>query len=178
MTLVLSFGATPERDEAVVPPQLQAALLSRVLRYDREFASREQRVAVLVVHRESGASEATARQLVAALRSEPALGTAAHDEVLVPFVNLESLVKAIDRHAPRVVVFAPGFADASGPIANALAGRQVLTVSSTPRGIREGFVLGFDLVDGKPSMLFNLASARLQKADFRAEVIKLMKVVP
>ena len=39
-------------------------------------------------------------------------------------------------------------------------------------------MLGFDLVSGKPRMLFNLGQSRRQGADFRAELLQLMTVFP
>jgi hypothetical protein len=39
-----------------------------------------------------------------------------------------------------------------------------------------GIVLGFDLVSGRPKLVVNLSQARRQHVDFRAEVLKLMKV--
>lgn len=188
--LLLSLAAAPERDEPVVPAELQAELLARVLRYDRAFATfpspttspqgalPAERVKVLIVHRESASSEQFARQLSAALRAAPTLGGLPHDEVLVRFTDRATLLADVQRVGARVVLFAPGFAADAKDIATTLEGRQLITVSATPRGVQEGLVLGFDLVDGKPRMLFNLASARRQQSDFRAEVIKLMTVVP
>lgn len=179
VTLVLSLLATvPARDEAVVPAVLQAELLARMLRYDRAFqVDAGARVSVLVVHRTSAQSESVGRQLAAALGTVDTVGGIAHQEVLVPFSTVDALVKTVETTGSRVVVFAPGFAADARAIVDALDGRKLMTVSSTPRGVEEGLVLGFDLVDGKPRMLFNLTSSRRQKADFRAEVIKLMTVV-
>jgi len=48
----------------------------------------------------------------------------------------------------------------------------------TGDGVAAGVLLGFELDSGKPRMWLNLQQARRQGADLRAEVIKLMKVVP
>lgn len=177
--LLLSLAASPERDEPVVPAELQVELLARVLRYDRSFAKpTPERVKVLIVHRESAPSEQFARQLSTALRAAPVVGGVPHDDVLLRFTDVARLLEEVERTGARVVVFAPGFAPESKAIATGLEGRQLITISATPRGVHEGLVLGFDLVDGKPRMLFNLTSARRHQSDFRAEVIKLMTVVP
>jgi hypothetical protein len=43
-------------------------------------------------------------------------------------------------------------------------------------GVEKGFVLGFDLVSGKPRMLLQLTQARKQNTDFKADVVRIMKV--
>jgi hypothetical protein len=177
--LTLAIVLSGLADDAVVPAPMQAELIARVLRYDRAFAPPDAgRVKVLVVHRETAQSEAFARQLLESLGEQKSIGGAAHDEVLVRFTTVEALRQAVSDFGARVVVFAPGFAEHASALAAALEGQHVLTVSTTASGVREGLVLGFDLVDGKPRMLFNLASSRRQHADFRAEVLKLMTVVP
>ncbi|MFT3710208.1 MAG: YfiR family protein [Archangium sp.] len=178
LTLVVAIGL-PNADDPVVPAPLQAELLARVLRYDRAFPPPEgARAKVLVVHRDTPTSEAFARQLMSSLGEQTTLGSVAHDEVLVRFTSADDLAKKVREEGVRVVVFAPGFVEQAPAVSSALEGQHVLTVSATPSGVREGIVLGFDLVDGKPRMLLNLASSRRQQSDFRAEVLKLMTVVP
>ena len=45
-----------------------------------------------------------------------------------------------------------------------------------PDYVKEGIVLGFDVVSGRPKLLFNLPQARLQKVALTATVLKLMTV--
>ena len=52
-----------------------------------------------------------------------------------------------------------------------------MSVASVPDYVQGGIVLGFDVVSGRPKLLFNLTQARLQNVDLRAAVLKLMTVI-
>jgi len=166
-------------EQPVVPLELQAELLGKVLRYDRQFLTHASDGArVLVLHLDTPGSTGAARQALSALEAVAALGGVAHHEELGRFSSAEALAALVKERGFDVVVLAPGLASQAANISRALDGLAVLTVSTTPDGVREGFVMGFDLVAGKPRMLFNLGSARRQHADFRAEVLQLMTVFP
>lgn len=172
--LCLMAGEDPS-----VPADLQAALVSRVLRHDRQFSGEAQTtVKVLVVHSAAPSSVAFARQWTAALGEQPTFGGRAHDDALVTFESVEALSRRIALDEIRVVIFAPGTEGAAAALATALGERAVFTVSTTTRGVKEGLLLGFDLDVGKPQMHFNLAQARRQQVDLPAPVLKLMKVTP
>lgn len=178
--VLLGLMASTPADHAVVPVELQVELLARVLRYDRNFSERvSDEVRVVVVYAPAAAESLhLAQQFLTALQARPRLGGVAHREELVRFSTVEHLAALVKERGAAVVVFAPDLAPRAPDFAVAFAGCDCLTVSSTPEGVREGLVLGFDLVSGKPRMLFNLGQARRQHADFRAEVLQLMTVFP
>lgn len=179
--MVLSglMAAAPS-DRLVVPVELQVDLLAKVLRYDRNFSSRVlDEVRVLVVHEPDDAeSTRVAREYVAAIGAEAKLGGVKARAELVPFATEAELVARVKERKASVVVFAPSFASRAASLAAQFEGADCLTVSASPDGVREGLVLGFDLVSGKPRMLLNLSRSRRQGADFRAEVLRLMTVFP
>jgi hypothetical protein len=180
-TMVLAglVAATPG-ERLAVPVELQAELLAKVVRYDRNFAVRAgSTTRVLVVYApESPESERVARALMAALVARPALGGVPHDDELVPFSNATRLVALAREQRATLIVFAPGLASHAAALALAFTDYDGLTVSTTADGVREGLTLGFDLVSGRPHMLLNLTQARRQRIDFRAEVLQLMTVFP
>ena len=177
--LVGLIAAAPG-DRLAVPPELLAELVAKVVRYDRNFSARVgAQVRVLVVYSpDSAESERVARLLLSALQAQRYIGGVAHEEALVPFVSTAKLAALARERKAAVVVFAPGLAVHASALGAAFDGFDGLTVSSTPDGVREGLMLGFDLVSGRPRMLLNLTQARRQHADFRAEVLQLMTVYP
>jgi hypothetical protein len=179
--MVLSgLMAAAPADKLVVPVELQVDLLGKVLRYDRNFADRVlDEVRVLVVHEPDDAeSIRVAREYAAAIGSAAKLGGVKARAEVVAFGGDAELVARVKERKAAVIVFTPSFAARAASLAAQLEGTDALTVSATPDGVREGFVLGFDLVSGKPRMLFNLSRSRRQGADFRAEVLRLMTVFP
>lgn len=179
LVLIRLMGTAPS-DRAVVPVELQAELLSKVLRYDRAFATRAgAELKVFVVHAPGSAeSQRIARALMTALGSLPRLGGVAHREELLAFVDPPALAALVKERRAGLVIFAPGLADQARAIGAAFDGLDCLTVSASPDGVKEGLVLGFDLVSSKPRMLFNLSQSRRQRTEFRAEVLQLMTVFP
>jgi hypothetical protein len=178
LALLLALSLTAETEPAV-PLELQAELLSRVLKYDRQLPARAgERVKVLIVHDDTAVSVGVARRLETALAAQAQLGALPHDEQLVRFEGLAKLAALLREQRPAVVVLAPGLATHAEALARELDDEAMLTVTTGPAGVREGLVLGFDLVGGRPRMLVNLKQARRQHVDFRAEVLQLMTVFP
>ena len=63
-------------------------------------------------------------------------------------------------------------------ISRSLAGTSVLSAAAEARAVELGAVLGFDLVSGKPKLLFSLGQAGRQGVDLSAHVLRLMAVRP
>jgi hypothetical protein len=176
--LVLGWTQRARADEPEVPLELQAELMAKVVKYDRNFVTRVgDAVTVWVVFRPGVAdSERVSRQMMAALGAQATLGGVKHTDELVPFTGVDKLTGAAKEKKAAIVIFAPGFDVEAVALAKGFEGWDGLTVTTTSAGVEKGFVLGFDLVSGKPRMLLQLTQARKQNADFKAEVIRIMKV--
>ena len=53
----------------------------------------------------------------------------------------------------------------------------MLSVAADPGEVPKGIVLGFDLVSGKPKIVVHLGQAKKQEVSFKAEFLKLAKVL-
>jgi len=174
-----SFVASGGRAESITAPiALQAELLAKVAEYDRNFAARAgERARVLLVTQPSNADSVTvAQQMSAALGRLSQIAGLPHDETVVSYAGAGELARACRDRRISIVYFGPGFRDDIGEISNALSGVPVLSVASVPGYVRDGIVLGFDVVSGHPKLLLNLSQARLQKVAIAAAVLKLMTV--
>jgi hypothetical protein len=163
-----------------VPADLQAELTSKVMKYDRNFAVRagDHTVVLIAFKQGVGESERVAQQMKSAFASQPTLGGAKHTEELFAYTTPAELVATARAKRAALVVLAPGVNSDGQAIAKAFEGYDGLTASTSGEGVEKGIVLGFELVSGKPKMLVHLEQAKKQKTDFRAEVLKLMKVFP
>jgi hypothetical protein len=171
--------ALPGHAESVAAPVvLQAELLAKVAEYDRNFSLRAgERARVLLVTQPTNADSVTvAQQMSSALGRLSQIASLPHDEIILPYPGAAELARICrDRHV-SIVYFGPGFRDDVGDIRDALVGVDVLSVASVPDYVKEGIVLGFDVVSGHPKLLFNLRQARLQRVALAAAVLKLMTV--
>jgi hypothetical protein len=173
--LVVSQG---HAESVTAPVVLQAELLAKVAEYDRNFGARAgDRARVLLVTQPTNADSVTvAQQMSAALGRLSQIAGLPHDETILPYPGAAELARVCrDRHV-SIVYFGPGFRDDVADIRAALSSVDVLTVASIPDYVRDGIVLGFDVVSGHPKLLFNLPQARLQKVALTATVLKLMTV--
>jgi len=165
-------------DGIAAPVTLQAELLVKVAEYDKNFSARAgERARVLLVTKAGNADSANVNQQMAnALGRFDEIAGLPHDEMIITYPGATELGRICrDRHI-AIVYFAPGFSNDVESIRNALNGVDVLSVGGVPDYVRNGIVLGFDVVSGRPKLLFNLTQARLQRVALAAAVLKLMTV--
>jgi hypothetical protein len=74
------------------------------------------------------------------------------------------------------VFLGPGLESEMARVRAALTGLDVISVAASREYVPLGAVLGFELASGKPRILVNLPQARKQNVDFRADVLKMMRV--
>jgi hypothetical protein len=170
---------SPGRAESVAAPvALQADLLAKVAAYDRNFVERAgERAQILLVTQPNNADSVNvAQQMSAALGRFAEIGGLPHDEAILAYPGPSELARICRDRRIAIVYFGPGFHDDVRAIRGALASVPVLSVAAVPDYVREGIVLGFDVISGHPKLLFNLTQAKLQKVALTASVLKLMTV--
>ncbi|MDB4996679.1 MAG: hypothetical protein JWM74_4111 [Myxococcaceae bacterium] len=162
----------------LVPIGLQVQLLAKVAAYDRKLPERAGgRVRLMVVSRVGNLeSERAVAQLHATLAATPSIGGFPHDDLDVKFGSAEALAATCRSERVSILYFTPGFKDDLPAIRAALDGVSVLSVSTVGSYVPSGIVLGFDLVSGKPKLLFNLTQAKRQNVAMSPEVIRLSRV--
>jgi hypothetical protein len=179
--LLLVAIALPSRaaEEVLVPVGLQAELVAKVARYDKNFAARAgDRAHVLILTRPGDAeSVRTAAHMETALRGINDIGGLPHDETTIAYPGAKSLADTIRLRHYAIVYVGPALGGEIDAIRDALSGVSVLTVAATFEYVPRGVVLGFDVVSGKPKLVVNLAQAKRQEVVFKAEVLKLMRVI-
>jgi hypothetical protein len=178
LAVVLVAVAT-DAEEVGVPVGLQAELLAKVAAYDKNFAARAgDRVHVLLITRPNDPeSVRTAAHMESALRDVKDIGGLPHDEVTFGFPGAKALVDQIKARHAAIVYVTPGLGSEIEGMRDALVGVSVLTVGAVADYVPKGTVLGFDVVSGKPKLVVNLGQARKQGVAFKAEVLKLMRVI-
>lgn len=179
--LLLAGRAVALDDDVRVPIPLQATLLVKVARYDGKLAPRAgETVRILVVHKGGDErSQGNAGRLKSALDSQTLLQGRAQQVELAALTTISALASQIDAERVAIVVLSTGFAAAEvRAITAALAGHDVLSACLEPGHVQGGVVLGFDVSEGKPTILVNLGQAQRQNVQLAAPLLALAKVVP
>jgi hypothetical protein len=176
-----AFWLGPARAQSLeVPVRLQAALLARVVEYDRSFAARAgARVLVFIVLRPGNAdSERVGEQIRLELGALSQIGGLPHSEEIVPYGSAHKLAERVIQRAPAILYLSAGLGDEVSAIAQALDGISILSVGVSASYVSRRAVLGFDAASGRPQLLVHLGQARRQQISFRSELLKLARIIP
>lgn len=175
----VSFTSDAAGEEVAVPVALQAELVAKVAAYDRNLPARAAgRVHVmLVVKPKDDASNRFAKNMASALGGLADIGGLPHDETTVTYAGAAALADVCRSKHVSILYLAPGLGDEVPAIKGALEGVSVLSVAALANEVPKGVVLGFDLVSGKPKIVVHLGQARRQDVSFRADLLKLARVL-
>jgi hypothetical protein len=160
-----------------VPIGLQSTLIGKVAAFDRAFHARSgPRARIIVVHK-TGDSARIGRQMASALDEMPDIAGLPKSVETREWESPAALAAAV-RERPTALIYLSVGLEAEAPaIAGALAAVDVLTVGATGAIAERGACVGFELEEGKPKLYVNLRVAKAQKVDFRAELLRLVKLV-
>lgn len=161
-----------------VPIGLQSALIGKVAAFDRAFQARSAgKARLVVVHKTGGDSARVGHQMAKALEEMPEIAGLPKSVETREWQSAAALASAVRERPTALVYLALGLESDAPDIAAALAGLQVLTVGATGALAERGACVGFELEEGKPKLYVNLRAAKAQKVDFRAELLRLVKLV-
>jgi hypothetical protein len=163
--------------DVTVPLEIQADLLCKVVRFERQFVQRAgAEIKILIVDREANRkSVQAAKQLEQALGRVEIAGKKVKT-VIVHYTAAASLKQAVAGESAAILFLTPGFESQLKDIATSLEGVRVITVSTDGDQVPGGVVLGFELVSSHPKIVINLAQAKKQKLDFNSDLFRLAKV--
>jgi hypothetical protein len=165
-------------EEITMPIALQVDLLDRVVRFERNFISRADEPALVVVVQmdDTPASERAAAQADAAIEQAATLGGRPASVIIHTFSSAQALQTAA--RSAAILYVMPGFSRQELlEIASTFAGSSVLTVTASSAAVESGLALGFELESSKPRIVVNLPQARAQRLDFSAQLLRLARVV-
>jgi hypothetical protein len=173
------FVCCDSRADARVPAHLQAQLVARLGTFDRNFKPRAGGVAhVLVVHRAGNAeSSFEAASLAKALGDIRDIGGLPPKVEEIEFDSGPALAARCRARQIAMVYFSVGLESEMPRVASALAGVDVLTVGTSARHAEAGAVVGFGLEEARPKIVLNLRQAKAQNVNFKAELLKLARIV-
>ena len=165
-------------EDVSVPLPMQVQLFASVADYDKGFAERAKgKVKIVLLTSKNPDSARAATQVQSGLGRVVLIGGQPHEESVVRFESGSALANLCRSNGISVVFLMPGFQSEIADIKSNLDGVNVLTVATIGSYVQQGIVLGFDVISGKPKLLVNLAQARAQKVAFKAELLKMVKVI-
>lgn len=132
---------------------------------------------LIVVKPKDDASSRFGKNMESALGGVDKIGGLPHDESTLAFGGARALADTCRAKKIAIVYLAPGLGEQIPAIRQALDGVSILSVAAVAAEVPKGIVLGFDLVSGKPKIVVHLGQAKRQDVAFRAELLKLARVL-
>jgi len=178
----VAFSAVVRANDALadgVPVDLQAQLTAKITAFDRNFAERADGTARVLVVQKSGDGD-SADMAAHFARALETVHMVAGLNIKIDFESLTTATALAERCRSQrisVVYLSTHLDDDVGAVATALAGADVLTVGAAAGYAARGAVVAFDLEEGKARIVVNLARAKSQNVSFRAELLKLTRLV-
>jgi YfiR/HmsC-like len=155
------------------PPNIGLNVLLKAIAYDERLASKGTGDFVVLVPWSRQPEE------VERLIAEASVDKAANIRqrpiryIAVPFVQLED---KIERLGASAVLLAPSEPEAMARIAAAAATRlKVYSLALSSSGVRDGALVGVEVVDGRPRLMLNQATAERVGANFSTTLLKRTK---
>ncbi len=180
LVVMLSSGVARAADD--LPPSKQAALLLRVLPYDRTFPERvAEAVTIAVVYREGNpVSETYALDMTAALR-DLARGVQLRGlpvRILsIGYSSAEGFTAAMTRHKLAAIYVCPGLADVFDVISGLTREKKILSFSGREAEVRARLSIGLLRRGSRPGLLVNLPGAESEGADLEPDLLALSEVL-
>ena len=166
-------------EDPAIPLQLQAELTAKLVEYAQVPSPQGLSVMRIgiVVRNGSVESQHFGTELKAVFGRMATIAGLAHEESVITWTNAAAFAEEVRRRQLFAVYLTPGLRAEVGAIARALEGAPIISVAALDSYVSGGAILGFELVSGRPRMVLNLAQTKKQGVAFRAQVMKLMRIV-
>jgi hypothetical protein len=175
----LVAASSAARADGGVPPELQVALVKKLVRFERHFVERagaNVQILIVVLAGDDGSERAVA-QLGKALGAGPDIAGRPIKVSVARFSSPARLRSDAGDALADLVWLTPGLEARTAAIAAALVGMPVITVAADGDGADRGAILGFELVSARPKIVINVGQARRQGLDFDSDLFRLARVI-
>jgi hypothetical protein len=160
-----------------VPIRIQSELIGKIAAFDRSFRARSGQTARIIVTHKEGDSARVGHQIATALEDMRDIAGLPKTVEALAWTSPAALASTIRARPTALVYLSLDFGAEAPAIASALSGTDILTVGATGAIAERGACVGFELEEGKPKIYVNLRVAKAQNVDFRAELLRLVKLV-
>lgn len=170
-------------DSVDVPVDVQSNMLLRTLGYDRAILKKDgDEVRIGILYNENNTESMKAFEIAGDwLYEQKSAGRKIGNKNLkftgMSYYNEAGLKSMIENLDVSVLYVTPGNEENLIAISNVANSKEILTFGGRRDYVAHGLAIGVEMEAGKPRVIINLANAKTQGADFKAEFLKVAKVV-
>jgi hypothetical protein len=164
--------------EMEIPVAVQVPLFLKVISFDRQLRARGQTEYVVAIAYQSGnrASTDARDEVIRSIKADRPTVLGLPVRIVAVDLDHQSLAECLRMHGASLIYITPLRAVDVGALTATADSADVTTVSGVPQYVAQGVAVGVRLQRDRPRILINLQGARLQGADFAAELLKLADV--
>ena len=178
LLLVVSVAFSARAQEMEIPVAVQLPLFLKVMSFDRQLRARAGGSLVIAGGFQSG-YRASSDAKDEALRSIAGIRDVAGIPLRTVTIDLdhEELGAALSDSRATLLYVAPMRGVDVGDLVRATRAAHVTTLTGVMRYVDLGCAVGLRLRGDRPSIVVNLAAARLEGAEFAAELLRLVQIL-
>jgi uncharacterized protein DUF4154 len=182
MLLVLLISSSSANAADDLLPSKQAALLVRVLPYDRNFQQRvTDTVTVAIVSRDGNPISETYGLDIAAALKDLARGVRIQGlpirVISIEYSSTEDFAAAVARQKLVAIYVCPGLGDVLDSISAVTRQNKILSFSGREGDVRERLSIGLLRRGLRPALTVNLRAAAAEGADLEPDLLALSEVL-
>ena len=176
---ILVLGLHVQAQERPVPVPIQAALLTKILAFDRNLPSTDpEGLVVAVLYQEKVRSSVNAKDAwIEAAESLELDGQPTLRCLAIEITDPEVLRTSLTDRGIHVIYVTPLRAVGMREITAASRSLKIRTFTGVPEYVGAGIGVGIGMKGERPEILINLPASRAEGADFRARLLKLARVI-
>ena len=168
-----------------IPPDVQVALLLKILTYDRSFQYKaKSAVSIGVIFVPGDPESVQAKDAIVKTLGQLGGRTIKNlpiKSVLIPFTNAKDfpadLKKAWQTNSVNVFYVAPGSSALLAEVTKLSHAQGVTTATGVPEYVNQGIAIGIDAQQNKPQIVINLPSSKSEGSEFDASLLRIARVV-
>jgi hypothetical protein len=169
--------AVAQAQDMDIPVQMQVALFLKVITFDRNLViPPATEIVVAVVYQSGYRTSVNAKNV--AMTALQATGNQRKVRAIAIDLDREPLAAALMRYMPSVLYVAPLRAVEISDLATTARNAGITTVTGVPQYIALGLAVSVRLQGERPKLVINAEAAKLEGADFSAELLKLAQIWP
>jgi hypothetical protein len=164
-----------------VPPDREAAIMTRVLAYDRNLKGRAGGSVILAVLERAGnsASQQEAQRIHAAFKKleKFTIQNLPFKAIRVPYTGESELVSVIASRGIDAVYVPSALAGDAAAVGSACRKRRALSLAGDGDMLKKGLAIAVDIRDTRPQLIIHLRESQAVGSSFPSALLRLADVV-
>jgi hypothetical protein len=179
--LIVLWAVVAQTQEMAVPVDVQITLFLKILTFDRNLKKRVgDEIVIGIVYQEKFRKSLNVKDKFVDAMEESRIKKLEDTPIRLMPIDISDkteLARVVSEHPIDMLYIAPLRAVEIKTITAVSREKQITTLTGVPDYVESGLAVGIGIKGKKPQLLINLSAAKAEGANFRAQFLKLAKVI-